>query len=164
MIVYLTISFFAFYYLFLLDIFFIYISNVIPFPLPAPPAHQPIQSHFVPTLGHRAFIGQTATPPIDVRLGIQCCICNWSHKSYHVYSLVVFLVPGSSGVLIVHIVVPPTELQTPSASWVFSLAPSLGIILSVQWMAVSVHFCICQALAEPLRRELYQAPVSKHLL
>jgi hypothetical protein len=31
-------------------------------------------------------------------------------------------------------------------------------------MAVSIHFCISQALAEPLRRELYQAPVSKLLL
>jgi hypothetical protein len=31
-------------------------------------------------------------------------------------------------------------------------------------MTVSMHFCICQALAEPLRRQLYQAPVSKHLL
>jgi hypothetical protein len=29
---------------------------------------------------------------------------------------------------------------------------------------VSIHFCICQALAEPLRRQLYQAPVSKLLL
>jgi hypothetical protein len=27
-----------------------------------------------------------------------------------------------------------------------------------------LEFCICQVLAEPLRRELYQAPVSKHLL
>jgi hypothetical protein len=31
-------------------------------------------------------------------------------------------------------------------------------------MAVSIHLCICQALAKPLRRELYQVPVSKHLL
>jgi hypothetical protein len=31
-------------------------------------------------------------------------------------------------------------------------------------MAVSIHFCICQVLAEPLRRQLYQVPVSKHLL
>jgi hypothetical protein len=29
---------------------------------------------------------------------------------------------------------------------------------------VNIHFGICQALAEPLRRELYQAPVSKLLL
>jgi hypothetical protein len=29
---------------------------------------------------------------------------------------------------------------------------------------VSIHFCICQTLAEPLRRQLYQIPVSKILL
>jgi hypothetical protein len=56
------------------------------------------------------------------------------------------------------------ELQTPSASWVLSLAPLLGKLCSVQWLAESIHFCICQALAEPLRRQLYQAPISKHLL
>jgi hypothetical protein len=27
-------------------------------------------------------------------------------------------------------------------------------------MAVRINFCICQALAEPLRRQLYQPPVS----
>jgi hypothetical protein len=36
-------------------------------------------------------------------------------------------------------------------------------LCSVQWMALILHFCICQALAESLRR-LYQAPVSKHFL
>jgi hypothetical protein len=56
------------------------------------------------------------------------------------------------------------RLQTPSAPWVLFLAPSLGTLCSVQWMAVSIHFCICQALAEPLKRQLYQAPVSKLLL
>jgi hypothetical protein len=50
-------------------------------------------------------------------------------------------------------------LQTPSALWVFSLAPSLGTLCLIQWMAVSFYFCNCQALAEPLR-ETYQAPVS----
>jgi hypothetical protein len=29
---------------------------------------------------------------------------------------------------------------------------------------VSIHFCICQTLVEPLRRQLYQAPVSKPFL
>jgi hypothetical protein len=29
---------------------------------------------------------------------------------------------------------------------------------------MSIYFCVCQALAEPLRRHLYQAPVSKLLL
>jgi hypothetical protein len=55
-------------------------------------------------------------------------------------------------------------LQNPSAPWVLYLAPSLGTLCSVQWMAVSIHFCVCQTLAEPLRIYLYQAPVSKLLL
>jgi hypothetical protein len=64
----------------------------------------------------------------------------------------------------VHIVVSPMGLQTPSAPSVLSLAPSLRTLCSVQWLAVSIHFCIYQVLAEPLRRQLYQAPVSKNLL
>jgi hypothetical protein len=31
-------------------------------------------------------------------------------------------------------------------------------------MIVSIYFCVCQALAEALRRQLYQAQVSKLLL
>ena len=68
------------------------------------------------------------------------------------------------GYWLFHIVVPPMGLQTPSAPWVLSLAPSLGTLCSVQWMAVSIYFCICQAVEEPLMKQLYQAPVSKHLL
>ena len=63
-----------------------------------------------------------------------------------------------------HIVVPPMGLQTPLDPWALSLAPSLGTLCSIQWVSVSIHFCICQALAEPLRRQLYQAPVSRLLL
>ena len=65
---------------------------------------------------------------------------------------------------LVHIVVPPIGLQTPSAPWVLSLAPSLGTLCSVQWMSMTIHFFICQVLAEPLRRQLYHAPVSNLLL
>ena len=68
------------------------------------------------------------------------------------------------GVLVGHIVVPPMEMQTPSATWVLSLAPPLKTLCSVQWMTVIIHFCICQALADPLRRQLFQVPVSKQLL
>jgi hypothetical protein len=55
-------------------------------------------------------------------------------------------------------------LQTPSAPWILSLAPLLGTLCSIQWVTVSIHLCICEVLAEPLRRQLYQAPVSKVLL
>jgi hypothetical protein len=65
---------------------------------------------------------------------------------------------------LVHIVVPPMGLQTPSAPWVLSLALSLGTLSFSQWMSVSIHFCICQALADTFNRPLYQAPDSKFLL
>jgi hypothetical protein len=68
------------------------------------------------------------------------------------------------GYWLVHIVVPPMGLQTASAPWVVSLVPSLGTLCSIQWMTVSIHFCICQALGGPPRRQLYQALVSKILL
>jgi hypothetical protein len=68
------------------------------------------------------------------------------------------------GYWLVNIVFPPMGLQTPSAPWVLSLVPPLGTLCLVQWLAESIHLCICQALVESLRRQLYQAPVSKHLL
>ena len=83
------------------------------------------------------------------------------------FSLIGDLHPGSSrGYWLVHIVVPPMGIQTPSAPWVLSLAPSLGTLCSVQYMAVIINFCICQALAEPLRKtgSCQQAPVCLFLL
>ena len=62
---------------------------------------------------------------------------------------------------LVHIDVPPRGLQTLSDPWVLSLALPLGTLCSVQWMPVSIHFCISQALAESLKRQLHQSPVSK---
>ena len=68
------------------------------------------------------------------------------------------------GYWLVHIVVPLMGRQAFSAPWILSLASSLETLCSVQWLAESIHLCICQALAEPLKRQLYQTPVSKHLL
>jgi hypothetical protein len=57
-----------------------------------------------------------------------------------VYTLVGGLVPGSSGgYWLVHIVVPPMGLQAPSAPSVLFLAPALGTLCSVQWLAESIH-------------------------
>jgi hypothetical protein len=68
------------------------------------------------------------------------------------------------GYWLVHIVFAPMGLQTPSSTWVFSLVPPLGTLCSVQWLAENTHLCKCQALVKPLRRQLCQALVSKHLL
>ena len=45
----------------------------------------------------------------------------------------------------VHIV-PAMGLQAPSASSILSLATPLWTLYSVQWLAESIHLCICQAL------------------
>jgi hypothetical protein len=138
-----------------------------PFPLPLltnPPTTASWSWHS-PILGLRIFTEPRASPPIDDQLGhpllymqlepwVPPCVffgCWFSPRELWGYSLV-------------HIVVPLMGLQIPSTPWVLSLAPSLETLCSVQWMAVSICFCISQALAEPLRRQLYQAPVSKLLL
>jgi hypothetical protein len=69
----------ATYSFFLLDIFFIYISNVIPFPSflsENPLSHSPSPCNTLtswlwhsPILGHRTFTVLRACPPIDDRLG-----------------------------------------------------------------------------------------------
>ena len=50
---------------------------------------------------------------------------------FHVYSLLGSLVPGSSGVRVVHIIAPLLGLQTSSAPWVLSLVPPLGTLCSI---------------------------------
>ena len=81
------------------------------------------------------------------------------------YSLFGGLVPGSSGgVWLIDIVVLPMGLQTPSVPSVLPLTPPLESLCSVQWLIASIHICIGQALADPLRRHPYQAPVRKHFV
>jgi hypothetical protein len=64
--------------------------------------------------------------PLMSDKGILCYVCDWSHGSLHVYTLVGGLVPGSSGgVWLVDIVVLPMGWQTPSALSVLSLTPPL---------------------------------------
>jgi hypothetical protein len=77
-------------------------------------------------------------------------------------SLVDCLVPGSSeGVWLVDIVVLPIGLQTPSAPLVLHLHPSLGSPCSVLWLDACICICVRQALAEPLKGQVYH---SKHFL
>jgi hypothetical protein len=83
---------------------------------------------------------------------ILCYIRGWSHRYICTLWLMV-LVPGSNGgmVLLVDIVLP-TGLQTLLSPSVLYLTPPLGTLYSVQQLAVSICRCICQVLAEPLRR------------
>jgi hypothetical protein len=129
--------------------------------LPTPaswPWHSPIP-------GHRTFTGPRASPPIDDQLGHPllhmqlktwvppCVLFVWWFSPWKMWDY-----------WLVHIVLPSMGLQIPSAPWVLSLAPSLGTLCSVQWIAVNICLSTSQALAEFLRRQLYQAPISKILL
>jgi hypothetical protein len=124
----------------------------ISYPHPPAPAPQPTHSHswswHSPILGHRAFTGPRASPPIDDQLGhpllriqlepqvLPCVFFDWWYRSKELW-----------GYWLAHIDVPPMGLQTPSAPWILSLAPSLGTLCSIQWITLSTHFCNCQALA-----------------
>jgi hypothetical protein len=55
-------------------------------------------------------------------------------------------------------------LQTPSVPTVLALTSPLWLPHSDQFLAVYISICIDQALAEPLRGQLYWAPVSKYFL
>ena len=125
-------------------------------PNPPTPASSPWHS---PILGHRIFTRQRDSPSTCGLIG---------HLLLHMQletrvPLIGCLVPRSSGgYWLVHSVGSPTGLQTPSVPWILSLILHCGLC-SIQWMTVSIDFCICKAVAEPLRRLLYKAPVSKIL-
>jgi hypothetical protein len=133
--------------------------------IPLLPAHNPPTASSLswqsPTLGHWAFTGPRASTPIDDSQGhplLHMQLEPWV-PPYVFFGWLVGLVAGiseSTGWFIL--------LFLPSASWVLFITPPLGTPCSGQWLAESIHLCIFQAPAEPLRRELYQAFVSKHLL
>ena len=50
-----------------------------------------------------------------------------------------------------------SSMDTFSSSYIRSLC-------SIQYLTVSIHFCVCQALASSHKRQLYQGPFSKILL
>ena len=65
---------------------------------------------------------------------------------------------------LVDIVVLPMGLQSPSAPSVLPLTLPVGSLGSVQWLTARTYLCIGQALAELLKEQLYQVPVSKCFL
>jgi hypothetical protein len=124
-------------------------------PISPSPAHYPTHSQFpvlaFPYIGHQAFTRRRASPFIDVPQGhplqhmqlepwvTPCLIFGWWFSHWELW-----------GYWLVHIAVPPMGLQTLSAPWVLSLAPSLGTLCSVQWMAwtsTSVIVRHCQSLS-----------------
>jgi hypothetical protein len=132
-----------------------------------PPTHSPTPttpSWHSPTLGHQAFTEPRASPPIYVQQSYPllhmrmeswvppCVLFGWWFSPWELWGVSLLIL------LFFPWVANPFSSVSPFSN------SSIGTLWSVQWLAVSIHFCICQALAEPLRRQLYHAPVSKHLL
>ena len=65
---------------------------------------------------------------------------------------------------LIDIVFLSMRLQTPSAPTVLALTSLLGSPCSIQCLAVYICICIGHNLAETLRGQLYQAPVSQYFL
>ena len=114
----------------------------IPYPLPPPTAPQPTHSHswpwHSPVLRRRMFTGSRASPSID-----DCLAHPLLHRQ---------LEPRVPPCVFFDWWFRPRELW---GYWLFHI---------VSWKTVSIQCCICQALAEPRRRQLYQAAVRKILL
>ena len=117
-------------------------------------------------LAHQAFTGSRASPLIDAWQGHPlllmqlkpwvplCVLFGWRFNPWE-------LGGGCSGWLILlffHGVANPFSSFSPS------LNSSTEVPCSVKWLAASICLCICQALAELLRKHPYQAPISKHFL
>ena len=165
--------------LFLLDILFAYILNVLPFPgLPSgnlipfppfpasmsmlthPPTHSCIPSLTFPYTG--SVPGPRASLPIDVQQDhpllhmqmepgvLSSLLFGWCFSPWELWGLCLV------DIVVLTMCYNPLQLLL--------LTPPLGNPCSVQWLAGSICLCVCQALAEPLRRQLYQAPVRKHFL
>ena len=130
-------------FVFLLDILFIYISYAIPFPsflsessLYPPPTPQPTHSLFLPlafpytgAYNLQKTKGLSShwwpTRPSSVTYAARdrvppCVFFGWWFSPKELW-----------GYWLVHIDVPPVGLQTPSAPWVLSQAPSLGTLCSI---------------------------------
>jgi hypothetical protein len=188
LLTYLYFSFlnFFFHFLFFLWFFLFTFQMLSPFlvsPLkttyPMPPPHEGIlwgcsPTHPLPlpcpgiTLHWIIGPSQDQGPHLPLMSGkaILCYICSWNHWLYHMYSLVGGLLPRSSGVVCLvgwycyfsYGVANPFSYFDPFSN------SSIEDLCSIQWLTANIHLCICQALAEPPRRQLYQAPVSKYFL
>jgi len=127
-----------------------YISNI-PFPSPnnTLPASLPRNSHI---LGIQPWKNQGLLLPLVPNKAILCYICSWSHRVVYANSLNGSLIPGNPGWLVLMFL---WGLKAPRESSILSLTSPMGTLVSVQWLDTSIRLCICHALAEILRKQLY---------
>jgi len=127
------------------------------FPLSSYPSSIPLLSLFKPP--------QNQVPPLPLMANeaILCFICSWSHRLTPVYPGWCFCSSELWQVQLINIILPMC-MQSPSAPSVLPLTLSLESLLSVQWLAMGICFCLrfWQSLSKG--SYAYQAPVCKHIL
>jgi hypothetical protein len=131
--------------------------------LPQPPTHSVLPVLVFPYTGASNTLSPWASPPTGVQQGhplphmqsepwvSPCVLFGWWSSLWELQE-----------VWLVDTVALYLGLEIPSVSLLTSLIPPSGTRCSVQWLALSICLCIFQALAEFLRRQPYQTPVSKH--
>jgi hypothetical protein len=149
-------------YLFLLDIFFIYISNIFSFPglpfrkpLSYPPSSDSMREFPLP-LTDSHFLA-LALPYTQISNSLRpkdcsyhwcptkpCVFFGWWFSSWELWGIVVGWYSCSS-----------YGVANPFISFSPFYNSFNGDTMLSPMVAVSICFCICQALAEPLRRQLY---------
>jgi hypothetical protein len=156
--------------MYILDIFFIYILNVFPFPglpfrnsLCHPPStclyrvllHPPTPATpGIPLYWDKYPQAQGPLLPLTSNQGILCHICSWSHEFPPRVLFGWWPSPRKCQVVwSIDTVATTMGLQTPSDPSVPSTTPPSGTPCSVQCLAASIYLCICQAMAEMLTRQ-----------
>jgi hypothetical protein len=104
-------------------------SPLYPPPRPAPiPTHSHLLALAFPCTGAYSLLDQGASLPNDGRLG---------HLLLHMQ-----LETPVLGVLVSSYCCSTYRVADPFSTWVFFLAPTLGVLCSILEMTVSIHFCI----------------------
>jgi hypothetical protein len=100
-----------------------------------PPTHSHRPTLDSPTLGH---LSSLLLPLMHDK----AILCYWKLEPCVLW-----------GIWLVDIVVSCYGVTNPSTPSVLSLTPLLGTLCSIQWLAASIHLCICKVLAGPLRSQ-----------
>jgi hypothetical protein len=159
--------------IFLLVILFVYFSNDVP--LPGYPSQPPSHPLLLPPL----CLDEVAPPSTNSLTSPAFCYVGASslHRmkglpshwwqirpSADTYVSGWWFSPWELWVVQLVDIVLPMGLHYPSAPSVPPLALPLRSLGSVWWLALGICICFGQVLVQPLRKQSYKAPVSKHFL